>query len=367
MRAQVGDGTTLNVHDGDFSLLAANEPAKNEIAINNGLNVGLVNVTVSCAGTETYLETAATVGKGANIKAVGAYTQLAQDKPNAATRASGSSIGIGISADNYFAENIAVSAVRAAVGEGANIQALNGIRVEAVSDAVLSAITDADQGGVFTEGVLKSRNAVERELRAELGRDVTLCTLGGDIHVRVTSGQRDSITTRTLDSAAQLIGISDVRANTTITTRQYIDLYPGLHVENLTGDVYIVATAGADKIENYSENRTSAAYASQTGKAETTLDLTSHIVLNDEGTEPEQFVFIGHDLWFLNWLNESTSATNCISATTASPAASIPPTRCWSILTCCWMSGTARPWPTRHPLPQPRLPRGLQRAGQHAL
>ena len=81
MRAQVGDGTTLNVHDGDFSLLAANEPAKNEIAINNGLNVGLVNVTVSCAGTETYLETAATVGKGANIKAVGAYTQLAQDKP----------------------------------------------------------------------------------------------------------------------------------------------------------------------------------------------------------------------------------------------------------------------------------------------
>ena len=304
VRAQVGDGTTLNVHDGDFSLLAANEPAKNEIVIDNGLNVGLVNVTVSCAGTETYLETAATVGKGANIKAVGAYTQLAQDKPNAATRASGSSIGIGISADNYFAENIAVSAVRATVGEGANIQALNGIRVEAVSDAVLSAITDADQGGVFTEGVLKSRNAVERELRTELGRDVTLYTLGGDIHVRVTSGQHDSITTRTLDSAAQLIGISDVRANTTITTKQYIDLYPGLHVENLTGDVYIVATAGADKIDNYSENRTSAAYASQTGKAETTLDLTTHIVFNDEGTEPEQFVFIGRDLWFLNWLNE---------------------------------------------------------------
>ena len=304
VRAQVGDGTTLNVHDGDFSLLAANEPAKNEIVIDNGLNVGLVNVTVSCAGTETYLETAATVGKGASIKAVGAYTQLAQDKPNAATRASGSSIGIGISADNYFAENIAVSAVRATVGEGANIQALNGIRVEAVSDAVLSAITDADQGGVFTEGVLKSRNAVERELRTELGRDVTLYTLGGDIHVRVTSGQHDSITTRTLDSAAQLIGISDVRANTTITTKQYIDLYPGLHVENLTGDVYIVATAGADKIDNYSENRTSAAYASQTGKAETTLDLTTHIVFNDEGTEPEQFVFIGRDLWFFNWLNE---------------------------------------------------------------
>ena len=208
-------------------------------------------------------ETAATVGKGASIKAVGAYTQLAQDKPNAATRASGSSIGIGVSADNYFAENIAVSAVRATVGEGANIQALNGIRVEGVSDAVLSAITDADQGGVFTEGVLMSRNAVERELRTELGRDVSLYTLGGDIHVRVTSGQHDSITTRTLDSAAQLIGISDVRANTTITTKQYIDLYPGLHVENLTGDVYIVATAGADKIDNYSENRTSAAYASQ--------------------------------------------------------------------------------------------------------
>ena len=39
-------------------------------------------------------------------------------------------------------------------------------------------------------------------------------TLGGNIDVRATSGQHDSITTQTLDSAAQLFGISDVRANT---------------------------------------------------------------------------------------------------------------------------------------------------------
>ena len=129
---------------------------------------------MSCAGTQTYLETIASVGEDANIKAIGAFTLLAEDKPNASTRASGSSIGIGVSADNYFAENIAVSALRAAVGEGANIQAMNGIRIESVSDAVLSAVTDADQGGVFTEGVLKSRNAVSRELHAEIGRNVTL-------------------------------------------------------------------------------------------------------------------------------------------------------------------------------------------------
>ena len=80
VRVQVGDGTTLNVHDGNANILAFNEPAKNEIAIDNGLNIGLVNVTVSCAGTETYLETSATVGKNANIKAIGSFTQFAQDK-----------------------------------------------------------------------------------------------------------------------------------------------------------------------------------------------------------------------------------------------------------------------------------------------
>ena len=54
VRVQVGDGTTLKRPRWQANILAFNEPAKNEIAIDNGLNIGLVNVTVSCAGTETY-------------------------------------------------------------------------------------------------------------------------------------------------------------------------------------------------------------------------------------------------------------------------------------------------------------------------
>ena len=146
-----------------------------------------------------------------------------------------------------------------------------------------------------------------------------------------------------------------MRANTTITTKQYINLYPGLHIENLTGDVFIVATAGADKIDNYSENRTNAAYATQTGKAETTLDITSHIVFNYEGTQRNSLSSSAATFGSSTGSTKSMCKTSCISATPASLAASIPPTRCWWIWTCCWMSGTARPLPTAASLSEPRL------------
>ena len=105
---------------------------------------------------------------------------------------------------------------------------MDGIRVESISNAILSAITDANQAGAFTQGVLKSKNSVSRDLLTELGRNVTLYALGGTVEVRATSGQLDQITTKTLDTAKQLFGISNVQANTTITTRQYVQLYPCL-------------------------------------------------------------------------------------------------------------------------------------------
>ena len=252
VKAYVGSGSDVTA-DGDISITAYNKGYATS-NISQGTNVSAVGLSSCYVLTESYYNTAATVGSDSVLTAGGDITVKAEDDPKARTEVTGTNVGILVSGGNMYAKNTLTQRVLTKIDNDAVLSAGGGITIKAISNANLYAKTNVNSGGIIDAGTLQAYNTLSsRDVDTTIGNGASLTADYGNIVIQAQSGLDDDIYTCATGTSGGLVTISNAKAETKVTSDTDTTIGTGVVITDTFNTITIAAYHGAGSIQTLGE------------------------------------------------------------------------------------------------------------------